>query len=322
MLVPFLGHSSNVVLLGVLASFVFTCLAVQFGAQKLPHDMGREYAVQGQLSAGKPRGAGFLFILAFSIASLLFLPFSLEIGLYLLLTCASMMTGFLDDCAAIPWGEYKKGFLDLIISVLVVITYINFNGTEVRFVLLGRIWEVPIWLFGTLGVILLWSAINVTNCTDGVDGLLGTLSLITLGTFYLLESQIGVSSEWCSTILFLMSSVLAYLWYNTSPSSLMMGDAGSRALGLFIAITALKSKDPFLYIPLAVVTIIDGGAGLIKISLKRFLKISILKNIRTPIHDHVRKNKDWSNPQTVYRFAAIQAILCFVVLWLVKGAAI
>ena len=136
MLVPFLSHSPHTVLIGVLASFVFTCLAVQFGARRLPHDMGREYAVQGQLSAGKPRGAGFLFILAFAVAALLFVPFSLEIALYLLMTIASMMTGFLDDCSSVPWDEYRKGFLDLVISVVTVITYINFNGTEVRFLLL------------------------------------------------------------------------------------------------------------------------------------------------------------------------------------------
>lgn len=319
MLVPFL-NSPSTVLLGVLAAFVFTCLAVQLGSRRLPRDMGREYAVQGQLSAGKPRGAGFLFILAFTAAALLFAPISLEMVLYLLMTFASMMIGFLDDCSSTPWDEYRKGLLDLAVSVLTIVTYINFNGTEVRFALLGKSWQVPVWLFGTLGVILLWSAINVTNCTDGVDGLLGTLSLVTLGSFYLAGQRLGgVDPGWQSVILLMMAAILAYLWYNTSPSSLMMGDAGSRALGLFTAIAALKTRDPFLYIPLALVIIADGGAGLAKISLKRFLKISILKSIRTPIHDHVRKNKDWSNPQTVYRFAAVQALLGFTVLWLIKG---
>ena len=190
MLVPFL-NSPSTVLLGVLAAFVFTCLAVQLGSRRLPRDMGREYAVQGQLSAGKPRGAGFLFILAFTAAALLFAPISLEMVLYLLMTFASMMTGFLDDCSSTPWDEYRKGLLDLAVSVLTIVTYINFNGTEVRFALLGKSWQVPVWLFGTLGVILLWSAINVTNCTDGVDGLLGTLSLVTLGSFYLAGQRLG-----------------------------------------------------------------------------------------------------------------------------------
>ena len=55
----------------------------------------------------------------------------------------------------------------------------------------------------------------------------------------------------------------------------MMGDAGSRALGIFISIAILKTGSPLLYIPVALMLIIDGGLGLIKISFRRFLKIEI-----------------------------------------------
>ena len=60
-------------------------------------------------------------------------------------------------------------------------------------------------------------------------------------------------------------------------------------MGIFIAICALKSQSPFIYILAGLVLIIDGGLGLVKVSLLRFLKIHILKNTTTPIHDHVRK---------------------------------
>ena len=96
-----------------------------------------------------------------------------------------------------------------------------------------------------------------------------------------------------------------------------MGDAGSRAMGIFIAITALKSQSPFLYLLAAAVLIIDGGLGLIKVSLLRFLKIHILKNTTTPIHDHVRKKMGWSNAQVVFRFAIIQIIISLAVVYLV-----
>ena len=51
-----------------------------------------------------------------------------------------------------------------------------------------------------------------------------------------------------------------------------MGDAGSRAMGIFIAICALKSQSPFIYILAGLVLIIDGGLGLVKVSLLRFLR--------------------------------------------------
>ena len=94
-----------------------------------------------------------------------------------------------------------------------------------------------------------------------------------------------------------------------------MGDAGSRAIGLVIAVVALKTGSPLLFIPCAIVLIIDGGLGLIKVALLRFLKIRILKNTRTPIHDHVRKNKGWSDTQTVFRFIIIQIVVSFILIF-------
>ena len=65
----------------------------------------------------------------------------------------------------------------------------------------------------------------------------------------------------------------------------------------------------------ALVLILDGGLGLVKVALLRFCKIRILKNVRTPLHDHVRKIWDWSNTQTVFRFAIIQIILAVAVVY-------
>ena len=54
------------------------------------------------------------------------------------------------------------------------------------------------------------------------------------------------------------------------------------------------------------------ACGLLKIFLKRFLHISILKNIRTPLHDDVRRRLQWSDTQTVNRFAALQILLALL----------
>lgn len=97
-----------------------------------------------------------------------------------------------------------------------------------------------------------------------------------------------------------------------------MGDAGSRAMGLVISIAILKTGCPVLYIPVAIVLILDGGLGLLKVALIRFLKIHILKNTRMPLHDHVRKVLNWSNTQTVYRFAIIQIMVSAVTIYLIQ----
>ena len=132
---------------------------------------------------------------------------------------------------------------------------------------------------------------------------------------YILDKQLSAQGDFSFVILVFMSCILGYLWYNATPSKLMMGDAGSRAMGIFISIAALKSGSPLLYIPVALVLILDGGLGLVKVTLIRVSKIHIMKNIRTPLHDHVRKVSGWSNTQTVFRFAIIQIVLSAAVIY-------
>lgn len=306
------GESRIILLAGIAAAFLCSFLGICFGMSSLPRDGGRKFAVNGALSKGKPRGAGLIFVAAFTVCGVLFVPFTAENLIYILLVVGGMMSGYLDDASEKPWGEYKKGLIDLVIALAGSFTYVNFNGSTIRIPFTELSVTLPRWLYILLGVVLIWTAINVTNCSDGVDGLSGTLSMITIGSFCLL--CLDVSPDFSFLCGIMIAVILAYQWFNASPSILMMGDAGSRAMGLFIAFAAMKSGNPLLYIPLALVTILDGGLGLLKISLKRFLKISILKNTRTPLHDHARKNKGWSDPQTVYRFAIIQTALCFVTL--------
>ena len=234
--------------LGILFAFFATVLLLWKCKDKLPRDMGREFAVDGKKSAGKPRGAGFLFVLIFAAAALLFAPIEVEWVIYLLLVSASMLTGFLDDCAKTPWGEYKKAILDLLIAVMVAVTYINYHGTTVAFLVTDSTLELPVPVFGILAVVLVWASINVTNCADGVDGLSGTLTMITLASFYILNQLLEQEGTFNYILLLFMACLLGYLWHNATPSTLLMGDAGSRAMGTLIALAALVSGRPLVYL--------------------------------------------------------------------------
>ena len=304
---------------GILFAFAVTCLAIAKFNKFLPKDMGRQFAHDGSLSAGKPRGAGIIFILVFVLSAALFCEMNAEIAIYLVLIVIEMFTGYFDDAAEKPWGEYLKGFLDLVVAIVVAVVYMHYNSTEVHLAIFDTSFSIPPVVFAILTVILVWVSINVTNCSDGVDGLSGTLTIITIMTFFIVNIQSGVVDGYNYSILLFAVCLLGYLWYNATPSKLLMGDAGSRAMGIFIAITALKSQSPFLYIFAAAVLIVDGGLGLVKVSLLRFLKIHILKNTTTPIHDHVRKKMGWSNAQVVFRFAIIQIIISLGVVYLVVG---
>ena len=96
-----LGESASPVIafIGILAAFFLTCVSLAKGSAHLPKDQGREFAVGGALSAGKPRGAGLIFVLVFAITSVLFAHVDPEMIIYLLLLICCMMTGYLDDAA-------------------------------------------------------------------------------------------------------------------------------------------------------------------------------------------------------------------------------
>ena len=317
-MLTFLVDTKWWMLVGVLVAFGLNFLLTAKGQKFLPRDQGREYAFNGKLSAGKPRGAGIIFTVVFLVSTLLFIHWDMEILSYLTLILVEMLTGYLDDASDKPWGELKKGLLDFAVAVLTAFTYLHFNPSAVELALFGTTIVLHPIVFGILTVVLVWASVNVTNCADGVDGLSGTLTLVTLGSFFALDHVRGVDNNFAQPMTIFMVCILSYLWFNATPSKLMMGDAGSRAMGIVIAIAALKSHCPLIYLIFAIVLIVDGGSGLVKVALLRYLKIAILKHTKTPIHDHVRKEKEWSNTQTVFRFAILQLILNVAVLYAIS----
>lgn len=306
-------YSKEVMLFSLLAAFLLTAVAIKVLQDYLPHDLGRAFAINGQLSKGKPRGAGIIFVITFIIVSLIFVPIEKEYVIYCILLFAAMLTGYLDDRAETPWGELKKGILDFAIALMTAITFVNFNSEYVGFYWFGKFIEIPVIVYIILAIILIWVSINVTNCSDGVDGLSSNMSIITLLSIAMIFIKSG--SVYANITLILVACLLGYLWFNVTPSKLLMGDAGSRAIGFFIAVLMMKSFHPFLYLLAGFMLIVDGGLGLIKVSLLRFLHIHILKNVRTPIHDYARKTLNWSDSQVVFKFTMIQIIASTIMMF-------
>ncbi|MBS6819779.1 MAG: phospho-N-acetylmuramoyl-pentapeptide-transferase [Ruminococcus bicirculans] len=307
------NNTTLVLLVPMLCSFLIAFFSLKFFKRILPKDQGRAFAVNGALSEGKPRGAGIIFVTSFTLCTALFYPLDIENIIYLVLVYAAMLSGYFDDAAETPWGNLKKGLIDLVISLGIAFTYYFYNGSQVKLYITDSTFTIPAPLFIILAGVLVWTAINVTNCTDGVDGLCGSLVMTVLLPLAFMVTKSGAADMLLPMIMFV--TLAAYLWFNCSPSQMLMGDAGSRALGVFLAVMFLKTAAPFAFIPMAIVIILDGGLGLLKLSFRRFLKIkNFMEGIRTPLHDHARKNKGWSDTQVVIRFTILQIIvnLCFI----------
>ncbi|MBR1528938.1 MAG: phospho-N-acetylmuramoyl-pentapeptide-transferase [Oscillospiraceae bacterium] len=320
-------ESKNLILLAAaVLAFGLTLFGILGFTKYLPKDHGREFAVNGALSKGKARGAGIILISALIVACVVCIPLNIEMIVLLAAIFIEMMSGFLDDAAKVPWGELKKGLIDLVVSIAVSFAAYRLTDGIVMLPVLHMNLVISMPIYMILGTVLVWASINVTNCSDGVDGLCTSMSLITLiSVLFLMHHASSVTGQNGGSMLVWMTifMLIAYLWFNCSPSSILMGDAGSRALGLIIAVAFMLSDMPFLFIPCALMLLIDGGLGLVKLTILRLTKSkTFMKNIRTPIHDHARKNKGWSDTQVVIRFTLIQMLISAVFVLLALGYAV
>ncbi len=291
-------------ILTCLVSFTATLLCMRFlpfGKKLLGHDRGRLYAEGSEVNIGKPTGVGIYFVTVFVLTSFIMGYTGAGFLICMFLVILSMVFGFLDDRSEKPWGEYIKGALDFFVAVAGALVFTTFYGTEVHFCLTGSTVVLPEGLYFVLAVILIVVSINATNATDGVDGLSGTLTILTLLSFIALAAISGTVNMYnVSAALTMISVLAAYLIFNFFPSKVLMGDAGSRALGFFIAFYAMYVKLPFAYIIICLPFLLDGGLSILKITIGRLTKkkIIILKNLVTPVHDHLKKRKGLSVPKT------------------------
>jgi phospho-N-acetylmuramoyl-pentapeptide-transferase len=92
-------------------------------------------------------------------------------------------------------------------------------------------------------------------------------------------------ANWAIMAFLMVGCVAGYLWYNAAPSLVLMGDAGSRPLGLLIGMLVVATNNPLFLL-------LVGSVILLK----------VLAGTRFPLHDHCRRELGWSNTQVLVRF--------------------
>ena len=249
------------IVLALYGGFLVTLKLLPLFFRFLPSDRGREFTLTAEAAKGKPTGAGVVFITFFVCLTLVFAPLDgLQLSL-LALTWLMMLTGYLDDSSKSSWGEYRKALLDFFISLAasaLLAFFLRTSDGALHFWLpfISGTVSVPVWAYIAISTVLLWASVNTTNCTDGVDGLSSTLvlaALITMGAIfylilghkdiaaYLLVPHLASGASWAVMTFCLAGVLMGYLWHNAHPSRVLMGDAGSRALGFFIGICCMVS---------------------------------------------------------------------------------
>jgi len=323
--------------LSLFVGFLLTVMLLPKFYKWLPHDRGREFTATAEAAKGKPTGSGVVFITIFIFVAFLFIPLDWAQIIIVVLTWLTMLTGYLDDRSIKSWGEYRKALLDLILSIAAAFTlYYACQSDDGNIYFWLPFTTKPIavaeWLYIIIAVIIIWASINTTNCTDGVDGLSSTLvliGLITLGIIfyfilghtviakYLLVPHLADGAQWAILVFALAGVLMGYLWHNAFPSKVLMGDAGSRALGFFIGVCVMVTGNPFLLLATSSIILVNGGMGLLKVALLRFFKIKIFSTIRFPLHDHMRQKLNWSATQVLVKFMILQLLITMAIIGIV-----
>ena len=310
--------------------------------KRLPQDRGKAIlGKDGMKSAGKPTGTGLIVTLIALPVIVLFVPLAFWDAMCVAGFYAAMVFGYLDDQAKIPWGEGKKLVLDILVSFAIA-AFIFLGHAETINGLVGPrmiawlpFWKemvfIPFWIYVPFAGMVILFTLNATNCSDGVDGLAGTLTTIALVMLaailyiivgyrpvahYFLIPVYAEAARWAIVAMTVAGAFGGYLWYNAEPSKVLMGDAGSRFLGILVATAVLMSGNPFLVLALLPVVLVNGGGGLAKLVLLRvakrcgreFSETAVIRRVRFPLHDHCKKNLGWSNAQVLMRFTLLQLV--------------
>ena len=178
-------------------------------------------------------------------------------------------------------------------------------------------------------VLIMISASNAVNLTDGLDGLAtvpSIFSMLTLSVFvyisgnailsnYLLLPKVIGVGEIVIIAAALIGALTAFLWYNCYPAEVFMGDSGSLSIGAFIAYMAIISKNELLLILIGFVFVLETLSVILQVGSFKTRKKRIFH--MAPIHHHF-EIKGWAENKIIIRFWIIALMSNLIALMEIK----
>jgi phospho-N-acetylmuramoyl-pentapeptide-transferase len=187
--------------------------------------------------------------------------------------------------------------------------------------------ELPLWLYVAFAVFVVVAMSNAVNLTDGLDGLAIGPVMINAGTYLVwayvaglvlfgrpMAQYLGIPGvpEMGELSIFAASMIgagIGFLWYNTYPAQVFMGDVGSLALGGGLGMLAVFTKNELLSILIGGVFFIEAVSVITQVAWYKMFKKRIF--LMAPIHHHFEK-KGWPEPRIIVRFWIISVLLALV----------
>tara|TARA_B100002051_G_scaffold276159_1_gene322833 strand:+ start:31282 stop:32412 length:1131 start_codon:yes stop_codon:yes gene_type:complete len=282
------------------------------------------------LKEGTPTMGGIIIILSIILPTILWSRYdNMFIWTIALSTLTMAVVGFIDDYLKIV-KKYSKGLIaryKLIAQVcvgifvsLMILNYIDspkifidsagdlikeISSTSISlpFIVNGFL-SLPKWLYVLLIILVITATSNSVNLTDGLDGLATGLSAISLLTFgaiayasgrtdfsdYLNILYIKGADELLVFCFAAIGACLGFLWYNSYPAMIFMGDTGSLALGTAIGTLSLLLRKEILLIIIGGIFVVESLSVIIQVSYFKYTKKKYGKGkkifLMAPIHHH------------------------------------
>ena len=285
-----------------------------------------------------PTMGGAVFIFSTLVASLLTVNITnLYVigGLITLVGFAAV--GMKDDLGKILSGDNLQGLSAkgkmalLIVISLITSIIIYYAGMPTTFYVpfvktplfdMGY-FAIPFW------VIVFIATSNAVNLTDGLDGLATVPTVIALSTLgiivyvighailakYLLLPNIKGVGEVVIIAAALAGGLLGFLWYNSYPAEIFMGDTGSLAIGAFLGYMAILAKSEVLLILIGIIFVVETLSVILQVGSFKLRGKRVF--LMAPIHHHFEM-KGWNESKIIVRFWMVAMLANLVALITLK----
>ena len=286
---------------------------------------------------GTPTFGGVLILFSIILSSFLWTSNFSNFNYILILTLILFgIIGFFDDFQKVKFGNgisTKTKFLYQLLATLIIYIIIKYNGFDLNNFSIPFLKNTSIelgYFYFVLILLIVIGSTNATNLTDGLDGLVSMPLIFVFLTFaifayvlgninfsnYLLVNYINGSGEIVIFCTSAIGALLGFLWFNSSPASIFMGDTGSQSLGASLAVTSILLKQEIVLAVAGGLFVIETISVMLQVTYFKFSKGKRIF-LMAPLHHHYEK-KGLSEQKIVIRFWILSFLFCLLALSLLK----
>ena len=291
-----------------------------------------------QVKTGTPTMGGILMIASIAISTLLWGNLhSVPVLCVLLLTLLYAAIGLIDDLKKVRSGSNTglSGRMKLFLQIIIAagFSYWLWQGADFSTSLSVPFFkafhpDLGPWYIG-FAILVIVGASNAVNLTDGLDGLAAMPSIVAFATYaffayiaghvqladYLQLPYIpsaGELSIFCGSV---VGAGIGFLWFNTYPAEVFMGDVGSLSLGGALGFVALATKHELLLVIVGGIFVLEALSVITQVISFQLTGKRIFR--MAPLHHHFEL-KGWPEPKVIVRFWILSFILAMIALSTIK----